>query len=93
MLAGDRSAQLDRQLEQLLDRDLDASQLVRVVRVDEERRVEIAVACVAERDPDQAVAAADVDGRVHCLLDAVERHDDVLGDHTAAAREHREGKA
>ena len=54
--------------------------------------MQVAVARVAEREADQVVAAADLERLLDRLLDAVDRDDDVLADHAAAAGDHREGE-
>ena len=50
VLAADRAAEAQRELEQLVARVVGALLLVEVVGREEERRVDVAVACVAERE-------------------------------------------
>src|SRR6185436_12801336 len=56
VLARDRAAEPDGEVEEILDRELGARELVRLLGIDEEGRVQVAVARVPERERDQVVA-------------------------------------
>src|SRR5579859_708417 len=84
VFARDRAAEPYRQTDELLARGPGAGPFVLALRREEERRVEVAVAGVAEAEPDQVVTAADLGGLVDRLLEPVQRDDDVLAERQPA---------
>src|SRR4051794_9704272 len=93
MLAGDRPAEAERQFEQVVAGRVGTLLLGRIVRGEEERRVDVAVPCVAERERGDAVARADLQRLARHLAQPVERYRDVLAERAAPLREDREGGA
>ena len=61
VLAADRAAELQSELEQLVARRIGAALLVGLVGREEERRVDVAVAGVAEGKPGDVVATRDLE--------------------------------
>ena len=86
MLSGDRAAERDGQVEQLLDGTIGTFDLVLVAGVDEEVRVDVPVARVTPADRLKTVSSADLDGAVDDLGEPVEWDGDVLRDLSAANR-------
>src|SRR5207248_354871 len=93
VLAGDRSADLHGEREQLLGRVLRPGQLCCVVGVDHERRMEVAVSGVPPAAGRQPVPRADLERPLDGLGESVQRDDDVLADLAAALRRHRDRHA
>src|SRR5205085_2040226 len=93
VLAADRAAEADREVEQLVAGVVGAPLLVGVVVREEERGVDVAVACVAEREADHVVALADRDRFARDVAEPVERDRDVLAERAAALRDDRERDA
>ena len=86
VLSGDRAAERDGQVEQLLDGTIGTFDLVLVAGVDEEVRVDVPVARVTPADRLKTVSSADLDGAVDDLGEPVEWDGDVLRDLSAANR-------
>ena len=93
VLAGDRAAEPQRELEQLVTRVVGALLLVEVLRREEERGVDVAVAGVTERQCRHVVARADLERLARDVAQPVERDGDVLAVGAAALREDRERRA
>ena len=93
VLAGDRAAEAQRELEQLVARVVGALFLVEVLRREEERRVDVAVAGVTERERGDVVPLADLERLARDVAQPVERDCDVLAVRAAALREDRERRA
>jgi len=90
VLAADRAAEPQREAEQLVARVVGALFLVEVVGREEERRVDVAVTRMTERQCDHVVALANLDRLARDVAQLVERHGDVLAVGAAALREDRE---
>ena len=86
VLAADRATERHRQREQLLRRGLRALSACASPRLDQERRVEVAVPGVAPAAGLETVAAADLDDRRDRLPQPLERNDDVLAELAPAPR-------
>ena len=84
VLARHRTAELDREREQVLGGMLGSLELGRIVEVDHERRVQVAVAGVPPAAGRKVMPAADLDRAVDRSLQAVDGNHDVLR-HLAAA--------
>src|SRR3954453_15107711 len=93
VLAADRAAEADREVEQVVARRVGAALLVGIVGREEERGVDVAVARVAERERDHAVALADLECLARDVPEAVERDGDVLAVGAATLREDRERRS
>src|SRR5215213_7737130 len=93
VLARDRAAHLRGGREQLGGGGARALQLGWVARVDEERRVQVAVARMAPAAGLQAMAGADLQHGFDRVAEAVEWHDDVLRHLAAALRRYRDRDA
>src|SRR5215208_7309585 len=90
VLAADRAAEADREVEQVVAGRVGAALLVGVLGREQERGVDVAVARVAERERDHAVALADLERLARDVAQAVERDCDVLAVGATALREDRE---
>jgi hypothetical protein len=90
VLPADRPAELDREPEQLLGRGPRRFDLIRVPRVDEVRRVQVAVARVTPGACDEAVPVADRDGALDRLAQPFDGNGDVVGELAAALGRDRE---
>src|SRR5687767_2309520 len=86
VLAGDRPAEPERELEQLLGHARRQRELSLVLDVEQEGRVEVAVARVAPGAARQAEPATDLERLLDRLGEPVERHGDVLARLATALR-------
>ena len=93
VLARDRAAEAQGELEQLVTGSVGAALLIGVVGREEERRVDVAVARVPERQRRHVVPGADLERLARDIAQPVERHGDVLAERATALREDREGDA
>src|SRR6185312_12795730 len=93
VLPRDRAFELDREREELVGRLLGALELGRLIEVDHERGVEVAVAGVAPAARLELVPASDLDGLDDRLVQAIDRNHDVLAYLAAALGGHGEGGA
>src|SRR4051812_35216634 len=90
VFAGNRAAQAEGELEELVASRIRASLFVGIVRREEKRRMDVPVARVAERERRDPVALADLERLARHLPEAVERHGDVLAEGPAPLRQDRE---
>src|SRR3954462_14201908 len=87
VLPGDGSAEMERELEELVAGGISAPLLVGVVGREEEGRVDVAVARVSERERGNAMALTDLERLTRHLAQTVERHGNVLAEGSAALSE------
>src|SRR5215212_900431 len=78
VLAADRPAEADREVEQVVAGRVGAALLGWILGREQERGVDVAVARVAERERDDAVALADLERLARDVTQAVEWYGDVL---------------
>src|SRR5258708_29975218 len=90
VLAADRAAEAQRELEQLVARVVGALLFVEIVGREEERGVDVAVARMPKRQRGDIVPLADRERLARNVAELVERHRDVLAIGAAALREDRE---
>src|SRR2546430_1314167 len=93
VLAGDRSAEAQRQFEQGVGELWRERELSLVVGREEEGRVQVAIAGVAPRACRHTQPFPDLERLLNCLAEPVERHGDVLTCLPTALRVHDERKA